>query len=162
VTIARRREVTTVVDTSGAVLEAAVAARPDWIKPNHQEAGAVVGFPIIDSASALDAARALRERGARRVIVSRGRHGLVALSENGAFEARAPAVGGSGVGCGDATVAGLAVATLRRARNVQALKFAVACGSANCRAPAPGRLSADHVNRVLAEVEVAELAGGST
>lgn len=161
VSIAQRHGVASFVDTSGAALEAALAARPDWIKPNHEEAAEVLGSPIVDRRSAVLAARALRARGAARVIVSRAREGLVAADELGAFEARAPAVSAeSSVGCGDATVAGLAVATLRGAAMIDILKLAVACGSANCRAVSPGRLSPDLVERTLAKVEVTKLEGG--
>ncbi len=162
VAIARRHGVSTLVDTSGAALDAALAARPDWIKPNHEEAGELLGRAVIDARSAVEAARALRARGAARVVVSRGHEGLVAVDEARAFEARAPAVTGcSSVGCGDATVAGLAVATLRGATMTEALKLAVACGQANCRAPSPGRLSSEHVEQALAALELTPLAGGS-
>jgi 1-phosphofructokinase family hexose kinase len=161
VAIARRHEVATFVDTSGAALDAALGAGPDWIKPNHEEAGELLGRPIVDARSAIAAARALRAKGALRVIVSRGLHGLVAVDDARAFEVRAPAVAGaSSVGCGDATVAGLAVATLRGASTVDVLRLAVACGGANCLAPAPGRLSPDHVEQALSAAEVSELPGG--
>jgi 1-phosphofructokinase family hexose kinase len=161
VSIARRHQVATFVDTSGAALDAALAAGPDWIKPNHEEAGELLGHAIVDSGSALAAAHALRKRGAARVVVSRGRYGLVASDESGAYEGTAPAVAtASGVGCGDATVAGLAVATLRGEPMVDVLRLAVACGSANCRAQAPGRLSPDHIEQALAMVEVTKLLSG--
>jgi 1-phosphofructokinase family hexose kinase len=161
VRIARRHEVATFVDTSGAALAATLAAGPDWIKPNHEEAGDLLGQPIADSRSALAAARALRARGAARVVVSRGRHGLVAVDEAGAFEGRAPEVtASSSVGCGDATVAGLAVGTLRGASMVEILRLALACGSANCRAVSPGRLSPDQVEQALGAALVTELRGG--
>jgi 1-phosphofructokinase family hexose kinase len=161
VAIARRHEVATFVDTSGAALDAAIGAGPDWIKPNHDEAGELLGRAVVDTRSALAAARALRAKGAARVVLSRGRHGLVAVDEASAFEGSAPPVEAtSSVGCGDATVAGLAVATLRGAPMMDVLRLAIACGNANCRAMWPGRLSPELVEQALASTEVSELRGG--
>jgi fructose-1-phosphate kinase PfkB-like protein len=158
--MARRHGLTTFVDTSGPVLAAALEAGPDWIKPNHGEAEELLGMHLADSKSAHAATRALRARGAHSVVVSRGREGLVALHGADAFEARAPIIDGrSAVGCGDATLAGLAVAVLRGASTAQALKLAVACGSANCMASAPGRLDRSHVERALAAAEVGRIDG---
>jgi fructose-1-phosphate kinase PfkB-like protein len=43
----------------------------------------------------------------------------------------------STVGCGDATVAGFAVAAARGVNGEAAIKLASACGAANCSAEAP-------------------------
>jgi tagatose 6-phosphate kinase len=158
VVMARRRGLATFVDASGAVLAATLGAGPDWIKPNHDEAEKLLGMRIVDSKSAHAATRALRARGARSVVVSRGREGLVALHGNDAFEARAPSIDGrSTVGCGDATLAGLAVALSRGASTAEALRLAAACGSANCLASSPGRLDPRHVEAALAAVEVSQI-----
>lgn len=161
VCLARRARVPTFVDTSGAVLDATLEARPDWIKPNHEEAAQLVGSPVADLPSAVAAAHALRARGAARVVVSRGPEGMIVAAAAGAFEAKGPvATARSSVGCGDATLAGLAVAASRGASLVDTMKLAVACGHANCRASVPGQLSFDLVERTLSSVRVAALAGG--
>ncbi len=155
---ARHCGATTVVDTSGEALACALAARPHWVKPNHEEASALLGTRIVDEESALAAARAFQERGAERVVLSRGREGLVALGEAGAFSARSPAIDGrSAVGAGDAAVAGLAVSIARGAPFEDALRLAAAAGSANCVADTPGRLRASDLERALGQVEVGRI-----
>jgi hypothetical protein len=44
---------------------------------------------------------------------------------------------------------------------VDAIKLAVACGSANCRAAAPGQISPELVRQALDSVQVAPLAPGA-
>lgn len=162
VTLARGRGVPTLVDTSGPALDAALSAGPDWIKPNHDEASALLSRPVVDAPSALEAARALQARGAAKVMVSLGSQGLVAADETNAYAARAPRLDArSSVGCGDAAVAGLAVATLRGRSLVDTIKLAAACGHANCRADAPGRISPALVSQAESLVELARLSGGA-
>jgi 1-phosphofructokinase family hexose kinase len=97
-----------VVDAARDALAGALAARPDVVSPNLAEAESVLwGHP---DESALDAATALRERGARAALVSAGRHGLAGADAAGAFWLPAARVGEvNPVGAGDALVGGLAV-----------------------------------------------------
>jgi len=60
----------------------------------------------------------------------------------------------SSVGCGDALVAGLAVAKLRDYNTEQSLKLAVACGAANLFSPEPGVFQADKLAQMIAKVRI--------
>ena len=60
----------------------------------------------------------------------------------------------SPVGCGDAALAGFAVAYERGLSDEETLRLATACGSANCIADAPGRVNAGDVQRLAQEVSV--------
>ncbi|HEU5287901.1 MAG TPA: 1-phosphofructokinase family hexose kinase, partial [Candidatus Limnocylindria bacterium] len=107
----RGRGVRTVVDASGAALESALAAQPDLIKPNVEEAVALLGRPLASDDEVCDAARSLRALGAARVVISQGAHGAIGVDEAGAWKVRAPAVlVRTTVGAGDSMVAGLAIA----------------------------------------------------
>ncbi len=104
----RDRGVRTIVDTSGAALAHAVRARPALIKPDIEEAEALLGRAIHDDADALAAARRLQELGAEHVVVSQGAAGAIALGPSECWKAFAPAVRTcSSVGSGDSMVAGL-------------------------------------------------------
>ncbi len=95
--------------------------------------------------------------GARSVAISLGSDGLLWLdsSEMEPLILRAPAVDArSTVGCGDATVAGLAVAGHRREGMRQRAVLGVACGAANCLADLPGMIEAHEVSRLAALIEV--------
>jgi fructose-1-phosphate kinase PfkB-like protein len=60
----------------------------------------------------------------------------------------------SPVGCGDAALAGFAVAHERGLSDEETLRLATACGSANYIADAPGRVNAGDVQRLAQEVSV--------
>lgn len=55
----------------------------------------------------------------------------------------------SAVGCGDASVAGFAVARRRGLAGREFVRFAAACGTANCLADAPGMIDRREVERLL-------------
>jgi 1-phosphofructokinase family hexose kinase len=137
------------LDTSGEPLALALAARPDLIKPNRDEAGDLVNIPI-DDTNAQEAAHALIDRGAQRVALSLGAEGLLFQSSEGeAWRASSATVHRrSSVGCGDAALAGLAVAWKRGAGTEDMIRLAVACGAANCRAVLPGMIRKEEVARL--------------
>jgi len=60
----------------------------------------------------------------------------------------------SSVGCGDAALAGFAVAHERRLDDEETLRLATACGSANCIADAPGRINGRDVLRFAEQIRV--------
>jgi fructose-1-phosphate kinase PfkB-like protein len=63
----------------------------------------------------------------------------------------------SSVGCGDAALAGFAVAYERGLSDEETLRLATACGSANCLAEAPGRVDERDVLRLAQEISVRRL-----
>jgi len=152
----------TLLDAGGASLLSSLAAAPDLIKPNREEAASAAGFAVTSIASAAEAARCMIERGARSAAVSLGADGLLLLKENDAapvFAAPAPVDARSTVGCGDATVAGFAVAAARGMSDAETLRLAVACGAANCLASLPGQIQAAEVERLAPLVSIRELEG---
>lgn len=140
--VCRERGMTTFLDASGPGLSRGIEAKPDAIKPNQQELEALLGKPLPDERSIAEAARELVGQGIQRVYVSRGEHGCIAAYENmtvSAYFNTAPEQIVSRVGCGDALVAGLAVAARQGLGEEAALKLAVACGTANLFSKEPGR-----------------------
>ena len=97
-----------VLDTSGKPLEVALASRPDVIKPNAEELGALMGRPLDTPSSVRSAASALLKRGIRLVVVSMGGAGAVFVDREHALLALPPkVVVRSTVGAGDAMVGGI-------------------------------------------------------
>lgn len=97
-----------VLDTSGPPLEAALASRPDVVKPNAEELGALMGRPLDTPNSVRAAAVSLLKRGIRLVVVSMGGAGAVFVDREHAFLALPPKVEvRSTVGAGDAMVGGI-------------------------------------------------------
>jgi 1-phosphofructokinase family hexose kinase len=150
------------LDTSGDALRAALPSHPDFVTPNREEAEDATGCVIIDYRSAAAAAMALRQIGARTVVVSLGSEGLLACGPElpQVVVARAPIISGqSSVGCGDAAIAGLAVAFERRLPFEEAVRLSAACGAANCLADAPGMVKLRDVERILPTVTLERIAG---
>ncbi|MFD2173208.1 1-phosphofructokinase [Rhodobacter lacus] len=108
ITEAHAKGVKVALDTSGAALGPALAARPDIVKPNADELGAYLGRALTTPEAVLEAARELVAQGIGLVAVSMGAGGAVLVRGTGAVHARPPRIAvASTVGAGDAMVAGL-------------------------------------------------------
>ena len=160
--IARSHGCGVVLDSSGEALRRGVAARPDLVKPNREEAEALTGSKIRGVVSARNAMEQIRAMGAKTVAISLGKDGVLwsAGVDQPPLHARAPEVGKrSAVGSGDATVAGFAYGLDNRLPPEKVLKLAVACGSANCFADSPGRIRLSTVRKTEREVRLETLSG---
>jgi len=99
----------------------------DVLNPNRSEAGALVGAPVVDVASAESAARRLLDRGVGGVVVTLGREGALVVAHGVVRPIPAyPVASVDATGAGDAFTAGLAVALARRATLVEAAGYASA------------------------------------
>jgi 1-phosphofructokinase len=101
-----------VLDTSGAPLDAALAAAadalPHVVKPNRHELEAWAGRPLETIAELIAAARQLIGRGLELVVISMGADGALFVRANEALHAKLPPVKAiSTVGAGDSMVAGI-------------------------------------------------------
>jgi fructose-1-phosphate kinase PfkB-like protein len=148
------------LDTSAKALRAGLVARPDFIKPNREEAEALLGRKLRSRGAVADAAHDLIAKGAASAAISLGAEGLVLVErKNGAtWLARPPKIRTiSTVGCGDATVAGFAIAATSGLAGADAIRLAAACGAANCLAKVPGKVSARDVRMLAPRVRVERL-----
>ncbi|MEV6245766.1 1-phosphofructokinase [Streptomyces sp. NPDC051742] len=136
------------LDTSGPSLLAALAARPDVVKPNADELAEAVGRPLLTVGDAVKAAEELRGLGAGAVLASLGADGQLLVSGTGTWYGHAPvAVIRSNVGAGDASLAGFLAAG---GEGPEALAAAVAHGAAavqlpGSEMPTPGDLNPSEV-----------------
>jgi len=147
------------LDTSGEPLKTALAAGPDFVKPNREEAEWLLGISISDTKSAVAAIAKLAAAGAKSAAISLGPDGLVWKPQQCHSVLHALPVkvdARSSVGSGDATVAGFAFALQEGLAPEDSLKLAAACGAANCLADLPGQLNASEVRRLreLVKIEV--------
>jgi 1-phosphofructokinase family hexose kinase len=143
------------LDTSGAALSSALDSAPDLIKPNRQEASALLGRQIQSVEDALAAARDLRARGVKTVIVSIGDLGAVIVDDQVELHCVPPAVNAvSTVGSGDSFLAGWAVSQARGLPPGECLRMAIACGTANCLAKSPGIISLESVQQFLPQIQI--------
>jgi tagatose 6-phosphate kinase len=138
--LATRRSVPVIVDAEGEPLHRALSARPYLIKPNLAELRTIVDGPLDTLAEITSAGKELRRRGARNVVVSCGRDGLIAITEDGQWQAKGPSVEGNPTGAGDALVAALSAGTVRDDPWEQRLRDGVAWSAAAVAAPLAGQV----------------------
>jgi len=147
----------TLLDTSGEALRQGLNAAPDFVKPNRNEASDFAGYAIDSADNSAEATQKFFAAGARSVAISLGANGMIwqRTSDGDLFVSQpSPLANCSPVGCGDAALAGFAVAHERGLSDEETLRLATACGSANCLADAPGRVDRDDVSRLVREIRV--------
>jgi 1-phosphofructokinase len=142
------------VDTSGPLLEAALAGQPDLVKPNRRELAEASGVAVRRTGDALVAIERLRAAGAGAVLASLGPAGAVLVEDGGAHAAAAPvATRRSTVGAGDALLAGFLAAG---GSGPAALAEAVAWGTAAVSLPGSGMPVPANLDRDAVDVRPLE------
>ena len=145
------------LDTSGDWLLASLPEQPEFVKINSREAAVLLEPAGHGRDSAIAAARELVKRGAKSAAITLGEDGVVWLEKNNGplWTARPPKLDCiSPVGCGDTTFAGFAHASLNGISGEEAIRFAAACGAANCLASQAGKISMRDVQSLAPRVQV--------
>ena len=163
VRIARDAGKPVLLDTSGAALDAALAApvKPTLIKPNLTEVNGLLGtsfttddVPALQQALASDA----RFAGIAWVVITMGAAGAVAFHEGTTWRVTAPRIECvNATGSGDSTIAGFAHAIAAGAGPAEVLRCGNTCGTLNAMDPRTGHLVMEQWDAVYDAVEVAEL-----
>lgn len=123
--------VKTVVDAVGEPLRQALAYRPFLIKPNRAELSQLTGRELSTGLQVEQAAQLLRRLGAENVLVSLGDEGALLVAEAGVWYQPAPeGTVRCSVSAGDSMIAGFLTALSREESPADALRLAVATGSA--------------------------------
>ena len=149
----RRAGVPCIIDASGRALLRAAEAGADALKPNASELREATGEP-----DPVRGARILLARGARRVFVSCGEDGMLAVTADGPdshLRAALPEpLAGNPTGAGDAAVAALAASFAAGVRDVpELLRRATAWSAAAVLMPLAGDIHPDH-ERLAAAVSL--------
>jgi 1-phosphofructokinase/tagatose 6-phosphate kinase len=156
-----RRGVRTVLDSEGQPLRLGVQAEPLLVSPNQREAEGLVGQEFSDDDDFLLGLDSIAERGARNVLITQEAACFALLREERAarrYRARAPEVEPvSAVGSGDVLLAAFLAAWLDEKPAEEALRTAVATGTASTLEVGAGRFDQREAGRLLSAVEVTEL-----
>ncbi len=140
VRMARDRGLPVVLDTSGDLLRAGLAALPTVVKPNRDELAALIGSSLTNDQTVIAGARQLAGQGPEWVVVSLGAQGAMAISLHRAVRVSAPPVAAvNPVGCGDVLVGALASGLATGLTVDAALVNAVRCSTAAAAHPETGR-----------------------
>jgi 1-phosphofructokinase family hexose kinase len=161
VIIAREYGRKTLLDTSGEPLRLALAARPDFVKPNREEVTQLLGMAVASVADAARAIRKLLDLGARSVALSMGATGLLFCPAAGAPVLFAPGISvqpRSTVGCGDSALAGFALSLAANDSPQETVRLAAACAAANCLADSPGAARLTDIEDLRRRISVETLA----
>lgn len=151
--------VRTILDTAGDPLRLGIQARPYLIKPNRSEAEDLVGRPLPDLPSVVQAARELVARGPEVVVISLGAQGAICADRSTVWHAVPPIVGRrSTVGSGDSMVAGFALAIAHGDDIVEGLRLGTAAGAATAMTPGTALGSPTDIARLLPRVKVERVA----
>jgi 1-phosphofructokinase family hexose kinase len=125
-----------VLDATEPYLSPALAAGVAVVKPNRAELSRWAREAILDVAAAARAAERMRQAGARTVLASLDREGMLIVTEDGAWFAPPLAITvRNPAGAGDGAVAGLCHALLQGASPPEQLVAAVRVASAVCLTP---------------------------
>ena len=120
------------LDADGDKLVRGIEAKPDLIKPNEIELGAMMGHTLDADDKIVEAARELIDSGLDRVMVSMGGAGALYVARDVTIKANPVKVPvGSTVGAGDSVVAALAYAQDKGLGLEDTMRLAMATGAAN-------------------------------
>jgi 1-phosphofructokinase family hexose kinase len=156
-----RQGVTTVLDSEGQPLRLGVQSEPYLVSPNQNEAEGLVGQEFNEDEDFILGLEAIAERGARNVLITQ-ESGCFALlrQERTAhrYRVRAPSIEPvSAVGSGDVLLAAFLAAYLKGVSPENALRAAVATGTASTLEVGAGRFDQREADRLASAVEVSEL-----
>ena len=157
VTVGNERRARVVLDTTGDALRQGIHARPAVIKPNRFELAALAGKELADVRAVSEYSASLLDR-VETVLVSMGADGIVMVTRDRVFHARPPKVTvRSTVGAGDCAVAGFVHGLAAGDSNTDALRRAVATGTAATLNPGTGLCRCTDIDTILPQVTVEEV-----
>ena len=145
-----------VVDSRSFSLEDLIELKPWLIKPNEEEISHYLGREVTDFSEVTWEAKELHYRGIANTMISLGSRGALLACDDGIFVATPPLIKAvSTIGAGDSTIGGFLAATKMGKPPREALRYAVACGTASCltEGTRPPRLSDVEIIRGQVRIE---------
>jgi len=146
------------LDASGAPLRLGCAAAPHLVKPNLSEAESVLGRSLLTPGHWREALRSFLDMGIACVALSLGKDGAAIADDRAAYWARPPAVPvRSTIGAGDSLLAGLLWSAIQCMPLAEAIRWAVAAGTAAVMEEGSGVCTRARTEALYARVAVAPL-----
>ena len=150
---ARRRGIIAVVDARGDALRAALAAQPDLVKVNLDEAREI--STLGGHSEPAQIARELAESGASSVVITAGADRVVGLTSESLVCVSPPrARVRNAIGAGDTLLGGMVAAMVANQPFARALAAGVAAGTASVEELQPGRFLRERMTETLAHIEI--------
>lgn len=147
-----------IVDTSGALLEETVKAKPNMVKPNIDEIRLLTGKQILGREELIEAGIELQKSGIERVVISLGADGSLMFVEEGVYQAVVPKIDAvNTVGCGDCMTAGFAISFEQGMSPEEALRFASATSAASAMREETGYFETEDMKALFDQIEIKKL-----
>lgn len=126
------RRINLVADTTGEPLKMILQHKPFLVKPNNFELEEIFNVKIENKDEITKYARQLQDMGAKNVLVSMGKAGMLLLDENGNIynEPIIERPVKNTIGCGDSSVAGFVAGYIKRQNYKYALHLSSVCANA--------------------------------
>jgi 1-phosphofructokinase family hexose kinase len=163
VEIASSAGVPAIVDASGDALKAALECEPALVKPNLDEASALLGCAPSDLATRQGSVKAVHRIlsfGAQRVWLTLGENGSVFARRDGSIwrigGVRAPVV--NSVGCGDAAIGGYVAAVVEDQDDVAAIRLGAAAATSKLSHLEPDLIAPMFARQAASDVKVERVA----
>ena len=129
----KERGAKVVIDSKSLTLEDICELSPWLIKPNEEEIAVYLGKNITCLTELSRNARRLCDTGIENVMITLGEKGAILATRGGTYIENAPKITPiSTIGAGDSTIAGFIAAKMRTLSEQDALRLALAFGSAAC------------------------------
>jgi 1-phosphofructokinase family hexose kinase len=156
-----REGIKTVLDSEGQPLLLGVQSEPFLVSPNQREAEGLVGQEFNEDEDFMLGLDAIAERGARNVLITQESGCFALLREERKvvrYRASAPSIEPvSAVGSGDVLLAAFLAAQLKGEASEDALRAAVATGTASTLEVGAARFDEREAGRLASAVQVTEL-----
>jgi 1-phosphofructokinase family hexose kinase len=147
-----------ILDSSGAALRHGCKASPFLAKPNDAEAQALTGLPVESLAQIIEVAAAVRSLGPTNVVISLGKKGAVFSDGSEVWLAASPTiVEANPIGAGDSMVGGLVWGLSQGQVLGEAMRWALACGSATASQPGTTVGSREMVETLTSQVQITSI-----
>jgi 1-phosphofructokinase family hexose kinase len=156
--IANKRGILNITDTSGSALTSFVKNGYGIVKPNREEAASIYGRVLQNMDNMKEASHAILQYGISAVLITLGGAGAVLFTGDAAWRSCPPAVHKNHtLGSGDAFLAGYLLAMDEKKDMPDALRFATAVGTANAMAGGPANLRRADIDEIAALTDVQEI-----
>jgi len=157
VTLAHKQNVPTIVDAPGQLMLKCLTAHPLLLKPNWQELERTLGESFSSPKDLKSVLQNLITQHQDRTlgwVVSQGEKGVYVLTKDESYRFVPPSVPVKNpIGSGDAMAAGITTALLRGESMRQAIRYGVACGTANVLTPLVGQIEPEDVQTLYPQIQ---------
>ncbi len=155
IALARSHKVKTLLHAGGPELREGIEARPTVVTPNQREAERLLGRMLLTRTHHLEAAQTIRSMGPEAVVLSLASRGAIGAFADGLIEALPPRIDAlCAIGAGDALTAGYVWAMRRKPNCADALRWAVAAGTASAKLPGMKFANKVQTQEIYRQVEV--------